>query len=439
MINNIINSQKIFFETNQTKSLQFRIDMLKKLQKVITDNETQIIDALKKDLNKINNDAYKNEVKYVISELKNTIKNLKSWSKPKKIKSNFFLLNSKSYVSASPYGVVLIISHWKYPFQLAFEPLIGAIAAGNCVIITTSEHSPNTTKIIQQIVKECFSQEYVDVVPGTVGIMDSILDNKFDYIFFTGGPNIGKTVMKKASETLTPNTTLLNGKSPCIIDENVDLKIVAKRIIWSKFLNISETSISPDYILVHKNMKDELIKNLIENIEKTFGESNIKNFNFPKMITEVHFKRMFSLIKNEKVIYGGTFKKSSLQIEPTLIEIDANSTLMNEEIFGSILPIICFDKIGDVLKVIKNNPNPLVLYLFTSDSNFENYILQNVSFGGSCVNDTVFNVPTPYLDFGSNGEKIQQQFKSKYSFEIFSNKKNILKKMRNVEVNVKTV
>ncbi|MTI67009.1 MAG: aldehyde dehydrogenase [Firmicutes bacterium] len=428
-IKGIIEKQRLFFEKDKTKDINFRIEKLNILKKAIIENEKEIMKALKKDLNKSPFESYETEIGIILDEIKYTIKHISRWTKPKRVKTPLSLFLSSSYIYPEPYGLVLIISPWNYPLQLALSPLIGSIAAGNCSIIKPSEYSPHTSKILDKIIRENFDDSYITVVKGGKEISEKLLDEKFDYIFFTGGVSVGKIVMKKASKYLTPVTLELGGKSPCIVEETANIDLAAKRIVWGKFLNAGQTCVAPDYLLVHKNIKNKLITKMEEYILKFYTKNPCSNKEYPKIINKKHFNRLLNLMKSGNVISGGQYSDKTNHIAPTIIDgITWESPIMQEEIFGPLLPVLEFKELNEVVLNVNKNPKPLALYLFINNKKKERYVLDNISFGGGCINDTIIHLATPYMPFGGVGESGIGAYHGKESFLTFSHRKSILKK-----------
>lgn len=429
MISEKIKSMKYFFDTNSTKNVDFRIEQLKKLKKIILENEEYLMTALKRDLNKSFFESFETEIGFTIKELSHVIKNLKKWANPKKVKTSIINFYGKSYIFHEPYGVSLVISPWNYPFQLTISPIIGSIAAGNCTAVKVSEHSPNMSEALAKIINENFDENYLHVFQGDAEIAKEILKEKFDYIFFTGSTTVGQKVMEAAAKNLTPVTLELGGKSPCIVDENVNLAITAKRIVWGKFLNAGQTCIAPDYLYIHKNIKNQLIKEMIKAINEFYNKDPKNSQYYPSIITEKHFDRLINLLENQKILYGGEHVKKDKYIQPTFLESpNKDSTIMQEEIFGPILPIYSYENIDEVIDFIKSKPKPLALYLFSKSKELQNKISKEISFGGGAFNDTIMHIGNIELPFGGVGESGMGNYHGKYSFETFSHKKSILKK-----------
>ncbi|MBY0095875.1 aldehyde dehydrogenase [Mesobacillus maritimus] len=423
----ILTKQQSFFRTEKTKNLTYRIDALEKLRSKIKANEQPLMDALRADLNKSEFDAYTTEIMIVLEEIKFAINHLQSWAKPRKVKTPITHIGSKSYIYPEPYGVTLIIAPWNYPFQLAVAPLIGAIAAGNCAVIKPSELTPTTSEVFAKLISEIYPEEYITVVQGGVETSQALLEEKFDYIFFTGSVSVGKVIMGAAAKNLTPVTLELGGKSPCIVHEDANLKLAAKRIAWGKFVNAGQTCVAPDYLYLHKSIKAPFLQFFQEAIKDLYGEA-LENRNFTRIVSEKHFQRLSSFLDNGKLFIGGNTNKKRLQIEPTVLtEITWEHPVMQDEIFGPILPVLEYESIDDVIKGIENHPKPLALYLFSEGESIQKKVLNQVSFGGGCLNDTVYHLGSPHLPFGGVGTSGIGSYHGKGSFYTFSHEKSILK------------
>ncbi|RST77166.1 aldehyde dehydrogenase [Siminovitchia acidinfaciens] len=419
----LVTKQRDFFRTNQTKDIAFRLNALEKLRSAVKLYETELITALNDDLNKSEFEAYSTEVGIILEELRFTISKLRSWAKPVKVKTPLTHIGSASYIYSEPYGTALIISPWNYPFQLAAAPLIGAIAAGNCAIVKPSELTPRTSEVFSKIIREIYPEKYIAVVQGGVETSQSLLQEKFDKIFFTGSVSVGKTVMEAAAKHLTPVTLELGGKSPCIVHEDANLKLAAKRIAWGKFTNAGQTCIAPDYLYVHKGIKEQFLSFLKEAIQEIFGGRSLT-----RIVSERHFNRLTSFLNQGDIFTGGNASREELSIEPTVLTgITWEDPIMEEEIFGPILPIMEYKNLDDVIESIHTHPNPLALYLFTEGTGIQKKILNSVSFGGGCVNDTVYHAASPYLPFGGVGTSGIGAYHGKSSFDVFSHKKSVLK------------
>lgn len=430
-INKLVMLQRQYYNTGKTRDISFRLEKLKRLKSVVLENEEKILLALKKDLNKSNFEGFMTEVGMFYSELDFATKNIRKWGKTKRVKSSMVNFPSVSKIIPQPYGVTLIMSPWNYPFQLALIPLVWSVAAGNCVILKTSEYSVSTSGIVKEIIEKIFSKEYVVVVQGGQEESEKLLLERFDYIFFTGSTNVGKIVMKSASEYLTPTTLELGGKSPCIILKDADIDLTAKRLTWGKLINAGQTCVAPDYVLVHEDRKDELIEKIKYYIIKHFGDNPCNNEQFPKIINERHFNRIVSLIDIDKVVYGGDYNNETLKIEPTIVDnVNWNDNIMKEEIFGPIFPILTYKDLDEIVQEIIQRPNPLALYIFTKNKKLENKILEMIPAGGCCINDTITHIATNYLPFGGVGESGMGSYHGKAGFDTFTHYKSVLKKLK---------
>lgn len=435
-IQSILQEHREFFYQGLTNDIQFRIKQLEKLKNAIQLYETKILEALYKDLGKNEFEAYTTEIGFTLNSIKYMIKNLKRWMKPQKVKTPLHLMPSKSYLVKEPYGTVLIIGPYNYPVQLLIEPLIGAIATGNCVVIKPSENTPNVSAVMKGMISETFAQRYIRVMEGEKELTSVLINAPFDYIFFTGSVQVGKIVMEAAAKNLVPVTLELGGKSPVIVDRTANLDLAAKRIVWGKFTNTGQTCVAPDYILVDTQVKDVLILKMKEVINKFYGENSLKSKEYGRIVNERQFERLISIIDKGKsdILYGGKSIKKDLFIEPTLIEaLSWNDPAMLDEIFGPILPIMEYSELEDAIRMIQDNPKPLALYLFTEDKSVEKKVLNQVSFGGGCVNDTISHVANHYLPFGGVGNSGIGSYHGKYSFDLFSHHKSIMKKSTKID------
>ncbi|MEW9050616.1 MAG: aldehyde dehydrogenase [Neobacillus sp.] len=426
--NQLVSKQRHFFLSGKTKEVSYRIEALRLIAQLIRSHETELMYALKKDLNKSNFDSYITEIGIVLEEIRFTLKHIKDWSQPRKVKSALAQAGSKSYIYPEPYGVTLIISPWNYPFQLAIAPLIGAIAAGNCAILKPSELTPETSKLVAKLIKENFPEEYITVVQGDAQTSQLLLKEKLDYIFFTGSVPVGKVIMEAAAKNLTPVTLELGGKSPCIVHKDANVKLAAKRIAWGKFINAGQTCVAPDYLYVHREIKEEFTYLLIEAIKELYSEDVFKAGEFTRIVSERHFNRLKTFLLDGNTVYGGKYDLDLLTIEPTLLsDISWEDPVMQDEIFGPILPILEFENDNSMIAKINDRPKPLALYIFSESKDFQDKILSNISFGGGCINDTVYHLSSPYLPFGGVGESGIGAYHGKGSFDVFSHEKSILK------------
>ena len=440
MLDNPYQSKRSFFDKGNTKSYEFRLEQLKRLKDSIKANESNIIDALTMDLGKPEFESYTAEIGVIYQEINLAIKRLSKWMKPKIVATPIFLLPAISYIYTEPKGVVLIVSPWNYPFQLIMSPLIGAIAAGNCAVLKPSNKSIRTQYIISKIIEETFEPNYISVVegPGSSTVNPLIANYRFDHIFFTGSVNVGKTILELASNHLTTVTLELGGKSPAIIHSDCDIDIAAKRIAWSKFYNTGQTCIAPDYVLVHKSLKEQFIIKLQSYINEYFGEHAEESNNYGRIINYERFDHLISLLGEGNVISGGNYLRKIKYLEPTIIDgVDMNNQIMKEEIFGPILPILTYEDISEVVKIVRINRYPLALYLFTKDKNIEDYIIESIEFGGGCINHAISHVINPNLPFGGVGFSGMGHYHSKYTFQEFSHEKSVYKAISKYELNLK--
>ncbi|MEH7358363.1 MULTISPECIES: aldehyde dehydrogenase [Priestia] len=421
--------QLSFFNSGKTKNVAFRIETLKKLRELVVRHEDDILKAVKADLNKPEMEAKRAEVGLVLSEIDFAVENLAEWAAPKEVETPSTHAGAKSYIYQDPYGLALVIAPWNYPFQLAVSPVVGAIAAGNCVVLKPSELTPHTSSLLAKMFNENFPEEYLTVVEGEVETSTALLKENFDYIFFTGSTMVGKIVAEAAAKHLTPVTLELGGKSPTIVHEDANIEEAAKRIARGKFANAGQTCVAPDYILVQRNVKDELLANLKQVVTDTYGEDVSQNLDFPHVVSEKHFDRLNSFLTNGDIVFGGKTDRSRLFIEPTVLDnISWEDNVMQDEIFGPILPVIVYDEISEVIQAIVKRPKPLALYLFSEDEAVQDHILNSVSFGGGSINDTINHMTSHYLPFGGVGDSGMGAYHGKASFDTFSHAKSILKR-----------
>jgi aldehyde dehydrogenase (NAD+) len=439
-IKRILDKQRNYFNTGATRALDFRMEKLSILKEAIKKNEKQVLDALWADLHKSEFEAYETEIGIILDEINYVMKHLKGWSKTKKVRTPLTHFLSSSYIYSEPYGVSLIISPWNYPFQLLIAPLIGAIAAGNCAMLKPSENSPKTTEVIIKIIEESFAEEFVSVVEpyGGKESAEAILKEEFDYIFFTGSVPVGKIVMAAASKHLTPVTLELGGKSPCIVDKDADIKLAAKRIAWGKYLNAGQTCVAPDYIMVHKSVKLQLLTEITKCIREFFGENPADSKDFPRIINERQFDRLVGLLDKGNIITGGEYNKNEKYIAPTIIDnVTWDDPIMLDEIFGPILPIIEFEDLEKVIKIVNSKPKPLALYFFSNNKKHQDRIIEMVPYGGGCINDTIMHVASSYLPFGGVGASGMNAYHGKGSYDVFSHKKSVIKKSNLIDVKIR--
>ena len=429
IIKNIINKQRAFFNSKKTFDIQRRKELLKNLKKEIENNEKEIENALFKDLGKSEGESYLTELHFVYSELNIAIKNIDKWVKRKSVRSSLLNFPSSDYIIAQPYGITLHISPWNYPFQLSIAPLIGAIAAGNTVILKPSEYSINTSLVLEKIIDNVFPEDLVKVIQGGPEEATELLNYRWDYIFFTGSLNVGKIVAEKAAKFLTPTTLELGGKNPCIIDETASIKVTAKRIVWGKFINCGQTCIAPDFLIVNEKIKNKLVNEIINQIKHIYGDDAQVSDSYGRIISKKHIDFLSSLLNNENIIYGGKIDSENKYFEPTLVEItDFNSNLMKQEIFGPILPIYKYKDFNEIDEIISRYKDPLALYIFTKKRKFGEKFLNNYSFGGGAINDTVVHIANDRLPFGGVGNSGMGKYHGESTFKTFSHFKPYISK-----------
>ena len=422
----VVKAQRDFFKTNETKSIEFRKKQLHKLAEVIEEYKPQIYEALKKDLNKSEYETYLTEVSIVQQEIRTALKNIGKWSKPKSKKAALAVMPNKSYTIREPYGVVLVLSPWNYPFQLAMAPIVGAIAAGNCVILKSSRSSAHTSKVIENMIHTNFEHHYLYATKADINY-DTILSEKYDYIFFTGSARVGRVVMRAASENLTPVSLELGGKSPCIVEKSADLKDAAKKIVWGKTLNAGQTCVAPDFVLAEDSIKDKLVEAITDELKEKYPNA-LEDEDYPKIINLHHYMRLCGLIDRESIKIGGQRDENLRKIAPCIFSnATFSSEIMKEEIFGPIIPIVTYAKIDAALDELKNRPKPLACYIFTKNQKFANKILHEFSFGGGCINDCIMHLANDYIPFGGVGESGMGGYHGEYSFNTFTHEKSILK------------
>ncbi len=427
-ISRIIQQQREFFATGKTKDVAFRLEQLKRLKQAILDNQAAILEAINADLNKPEFEAYATEIG-VVREIDYAIKHLKSWVKPKKVSTSIEQFPSSACIYPEPLGVVLIISPWNYPFQLMISPLVGAIAAGNCAIIKPSELAANTSRIVTQIIEKTFDPAYITSIEGGVETSQELLAEKFDHIFFTGGTKIGQLVMEAAAKHLTPVTLELGGKSPCIVDSNVHIEHAAKRIAWGKFINAGQTCIAPDYLLVDRTVKNDLLTSIKQCIQEFYGDDPAKSPDYGRIINQRHFERLASFLNEGQPYIGGQTNPEERYIAPTVIDgVDWDTPIMQEEIFGPILPVLEYSDLSEAIAKINERPKPLALYVFSKDQQKQERVLRETSSGGVCINDTVMQVGVSELPFGGVGSSGIGSYHGKASFDTFSHQKSVLKR-----------
>lgn len=431
-MDSIVLKQRNFFNTHKTLDVNFRLQNLKTLKRAILSYEEKINEALQKDLGKSAFETYMCEVGLVLNELSYMEKHMRRFAREKKVHTPLSQFLAKSYIKPSPYGVVLVISPWNYPFLLSMEPLIDALAAGNTVVLKPSEYSTHTSKVMQEMIQEYFDSSYVTCILGDSQLSSQLLDLHFDYIFYTGSKRVGQIVMRKASHFLTPVTLELGGKSPCIVHKDADLQLAARRIVFGKFLNSGQTCVAPDYILVHESVKKEFLSCVVNEIKKQYGDFD----DLVRIVNEKHYHRILDLIDKEKVVYGG--KGEGLKIEPTVMNhVNWEDKVMQEEIFGPVMPVLTYEDLDSVIDKINSMPSPLALYVFTNDKHLAKKVMNEAVFGGGCINDVVIHLATSYMGFGGVGESGMGSYHGKYGFETFSHMKSIVDKKRIIDLDMR--
>ena len=425
----LLESQRAFYRSGATLSVSFRREQLKKLYGAIKKYEADINDALKSDLGKSNFEGFMCEIGMALSEIGHMIKHVRRYARPKRVRTPLAQFPSRSFSVPIPYGNTLIMSPWNYPFLLTIDPLATAIAAGNTAIVKPSAYSPATSEIVKRIVGECFSPEYVAVVMGGRAENTALLDQKFDFVFFTGSQSVGKEVLRHTAEHLTPAVLELGGKSPCIVDSSANIKLAAKRIVFGKYLNCGQTCVAPDYILCESSVKDEFISEVAKQIKSQLGEKPLDNKDYGKIINKKHFDRLLGLIDTSKVVVGGESDPDALRIAPTVMDnVTYDDAVMGEEIFGPIMPVLTFDSFDAVVDDLKTKDKPLALYLFTSDKKHMARVTGELSYGGGCINDVIIHLATSEMGFGGVGESGMGAYHGKVGFDTFSHRKSIVDK-----------
>ena len=428
-INAIVAAQRKYFQTGATLPVSFRIDALRRLYDAVSGSENEIHDALRKDLGKSGFESYMCETGLVLEEISYMLKHVRRFAGEKRVRTPLAQFHSRSYKKPSPYGVTLIMSPWNYPFMLTLSPLVDALAAGNTAVVKPSAYSPNTSEVIRQILTKCFEPQYVSVVTGGRAENTCLLHEHFDYIFFTGSQSVGKEVMRSAADHLTPVTLELGGKSPCIVDQTANIRLAARRIVFGKYLNCGQTCVAPDYIYCHRSVRDRLIKEIGKQIRRQFGKKLLDNKNYGKIINEKHFDRILGLIDKEKVVFGGNSDRDALRIEPTVMDnVTFSDAVMQEEIFGPVMPILTFDSLDEVIRNVNAMPHPLALYLFTSSKAAAKKVTARCGFGGGCINDTIIHLATTEMGFGGFGESGMGSYHGKTGFDTFTHYKSIVDK-----------
>lgn len=434
-IEQTVQRQKDYFSQKRTLSYKARMTALEALEKSIRRNEEEVYAALYSDLGKSRTEAYMTEISMVLSEIRFVKKNLRLWMNREYVATPLAHFPSRSFIISEPFGVTLIISPWNYPFMLSLEPLVGALCAGNTAVIKPSSYSPATSAVIEKIISEAFVPEYVTVIRVAQGQNDILVSQPFDFIFFTGSVNVGKKIMMQASQNLVPVVLELGGKNPCIVDNTANIKIAADRIAFGKFLNAGQTCVAPDYILIDKSVKEQFLAEMRKSIKKMFGDDPIANRDFPKIVNKKHYDRLKALLDHENVCIGGQYSEALNKIAPAIIDgVSEDSPLMQNEIFGPLLPVITYDSLEEAKQFILKREKPLAFYIFTADKKKENEFLREIPFGGGCVNDTIIHVASSYLGFGGVGSSGMGKYHGRESYKTFSNNKSVIKKSTRIDI-----
>lgn len=426
-IDTLYQKQKQFFKEGKTRNLKFRKEQLTRLFQTLKKYEGKIFEACRQDLGRDDYTTYLFEIGAILLEIKCVLKNLDKWAAPRRLKNSVYLFPSKSYVYYEPLGQVLIIGAWNYPFNLMLYPLIGSIAGGNCTILKPSEIVPTCSHVLSEIIQEAFDPGFVAIVEGGVEVSRELLNRKYDHIFFTGSRQTGQYVLEAAAKQFTPVTLELGGKAPCVVDQTVDLAVTAKRIIWGKLVNAGQTCIAPDHVFVLESVKEPLIRLMIEAIEQFYPD--LASQKFQRIVNQHHFDRLAQLLEGQTIIYGGQMNKESCYIAPTLVDSPSlNDKIMEEEIFGPILPIMSFKNVDELIEMMAERPKPLAFYLFSKDKALQTKMMERISFGGGCINDTLWQAANSELPFGGVGDSGIGAYHGKHSFELFSHAKSVVKK-----------
>ncbi len=425
----LMERQRAFFDSGKTLDMAYRLRALRLLEQAVTDSEQRLAHALRSDLGKSRAEAYMCEIGLTLSELRYMKRHMRAFGRDRRVRTPLAQFHARSFTVQEPYGVTLVMSPWNYPVLLTLEPLIGALAAGNCCVLKPSAYAPATSGALAQMLRDIYPKEYVAVVEGGREENERLLEQKFDYIFFTGGVRVGRLVMEKASRHLTPVTLELGGKSPCIIDHTADLKTAARRLVFGKYLNCGQTCVAPDYVLAEACIKEELLEHIKKEITRQYGEHPLENPSYGKMINRKHFERVCGLIDRDKLVFGGETEEEALRIAPAVLgDVTGEDAVMQEEIFGPVLPVLTVDSMEEALEFVRERPRPLALYLFTGDRKTERRFLERLSFGGGCINDTVIHLATSGMGFGGVGASGMGSYHGRKSFETFSHEKSVVEK-----------
>lgn len=434
----IVAAQRAFFATEKTHTAAWRRHALKALRSAVAAREEDLCAALQADLRKSAFEGYMCEVGLVYSEIDYMLKNLTRLMRPRRVKTPPAQFSAQSFIVPEPLGVSLIMSPWNYPVLLSLDPLVGAIAAGCCAVVKPSAYAPATGRVLKELLESCFAPEYIAVVEGGRAENEALLEQKFDSIFFTGSVAVGRLVMEKAARRLTPVTLELGGKSPCIIDETADLALAARRLVFGKYLNAGQTCVAPDYVLVHTSVHDALLELVEQEIARQFGRQPLENPDYGRIVNERHYLRLTGLLKSGRVVCGGAARAETLQIAPTVLaDVSPDSPVMQEEIFGPILPVLSYRTLDEAIRFVNARPKPLALYLFTTDKAAERRVLRGCSFGGGCVNDTVIHLATSEMGFGGVGESGMGSYHGRRSFDTFTHEKSIVRKANWIDLGIR--
>ena len=428
-ISAVVQRQRAYFETGATLPVEKRMEGLRRLRQALLDREEEIANALKADLGKSGEESYMCEIGMTVSEISHMLRSVKRYAEEQRVPTPLAQFASRSFKKPSPYGVVLIMSPWNYPILLTLGPLVDALAAGNTAVVKPSAYAPAVSEVIRSLLEECFPPEYVSVITGGRAENTWLLEEKFDYIFFTGSKGVGQTVLEKAAKYLTPATLELGGKSPCIVDQSANLKLAARRMVFGKYLNCGQTCVAPDYVLCHASVKQELLGYLKAELERQYGADFRTNPTYGKIVNEKHFDRLLGLIDPDKVFAGGRSDRDSLKIEPTILnDVTWADAVMGEEIFGPIMPILTFDDLDEVIDTVNGGDKPLALYIFAEDKAVVDRVLSRCAFGGGCVNDTIIHLATSHMGFGGVGESGMGAYHGKTGFDTFTHYKSVVDK-----------
>ncbi|MEO6167918.1 MAG: aldehyde dehydrogenase [Chitinophagales bacterium] len=426
----MLQNQRTYFQSGATRSAAFRLKQLKTFYVAIKKYENELNEALQKDLNKAPQESYNTEIGPALSEITHLRNNLKGWMEPQQVPGMIFSFPSSGKIYTEPYGSVLIIAPWNYPFWLSAVPIAGALSAGNCVVLKPSELAPATSAVMKKMLEEIFNPEYVAVVEGDATISTQLLEQSFDYIFFTGSTTVGKVVAQAAAKNLIPYTLELGGKSPCIVDKEVNVSLAARRLLWGKMINSGQTCVAPDFVYVHREVQEQLVSEMKKVLQQFYPQGALNDSTYPRIVNEKHYQRLMTLLKSGgNILWGGKSNDTNHLIEPTIIGgVGWNDTIMKEEIFGPLLPLLPYDNLDEVIHAVNTQPKPLSLYIFSNNKKLQQRIIREVPFGGGLINDTIEHLGNPHLPFGGTGTSGQGAYHGKYSFDTFSHHKSVMKK-----------